>query len=639
MSFKFRHNVLLQERLGILLVLCISFIMLSRGFLGPMWYAEIDSNTLPTIALQYRGSLSVNQSDIEQAKVDFPDLHKEINGFNDLRSAKLIMISDNEWLPYYCPIYPLLCIPVKMLFQVLHIDQQRCFFVTNALLVAAALLFLQLTLKVSPLLRMAAVLMLTISPIIYYINYLNYEAYMYSMLVVALVLYANKHRNWSAFFLSLAAISNSTMAAIGLVMIAEYGIGILRHLRQCSVSMIVKQYWRETLQYAICFLPCFFPFIYQIYFLGNDVFSGGATTEQYWARFLTYLFDPTLGFTLFAPIALILFFIIAIICVVVKQCQAITWVAMLMAVVGAYSLMFHINCGMLFCARYVVWSYPIIPIFLVKFSPSCIKNKAMLYFLHGASIVSTAVLMIINPLQSSYDYSTTSKWLLKYMPSIYHQYSATFYCRTLHIDGAYDYTEPAYYGDELTGQIYKLIYKADEGEAEKVYSDLKGNATAMNYLRQELDKNGLDGDFHYINFPSWGQYTVYQKSSIELYGLTARETLVEAKDFTLQKGDTYNYYSSNITIRPNTFYQIKLVLPDDFKASEYSSLFIDFYGGEEYDSPDQERDAFIYQGRSDYSFEFNSGEFKEETKKVAVRIITNEGTPVSIKYFSVVEFA
>lgn len=631
-----RNHDKLFERIGLILVIAYSFFLLGLGFLGPIWYGEIDSNTLPLISLQYRQSIVVNQSDIEQAQIDFPELQKDVDDPEDFRNSGLQKTADGDWLTYYFPIYPLLCIPPKVLFCVLSLDQQRCFFVTNALLVSCALLFLQLKLKVPPLQRILAVLMLAISPIVYYVCYLNYEAFIFAMLTIAMVLYYNGNRNWSALFVSLGAMSNSTVAAIGLVMIADYAIQVLWKNRKQNVLLTVKKYFGETVRYAVCFIPCLIPFAVQEYYLGRDTFSGGADTANWIPRFLTYLFDPALGFTLFAPVGLCLFFIIVVLSIIKKNYRAIIWLGMFLAVVGAYSLMMHINCGMLFCARYVVWSYPLIPIFIVVFGGECFNKKNIFYLCLTGSVMSSFLLMLINPSISGQHYNTTSKWLLKNVPFLYNEYSATFYCRTLHIDGAYDQTEPAYYKDETTGQIYKLIYRADSGNAEQILFDLKGDQAAMAYLEEQVEKNGADGKFHYINFPSWGKYTVYEKNPVEKGLLYEGDVLADVSDVVMQDRGSYTEYSTPITIKPNTEYQIELAIPKDVDITD-AQVFIDFYGGADYDWGEQEIWDFVVQGETEYVLYINSGSFEGESKDISVRLVDMSRTEIPIERFVVTE--
>lgn len=110
-------------------------ILFIRSLWGPMWYddsetgwvAEFDSVALPIISLQYRGSFFPNESDIVQAREDFPILYDGVYNYDDLRANKLIKVTSDKWMPFYFPVYSFLCLPVKVVLQILNINQDRCF--------------------------------------------------------------------------------------------------------------------------------------------------------------------------------------------------------------------------------------------------------------------------------------------------------------------------------------------------------------------------------------------------------------------------------------------------------------------------------------------------------------------------------
>lgn len=110
-------NNLVLERCGEILVLFIAFFLLSRAFVGQIWYAEIDSNALPVIAMQYHGSILMDESDLSLAQRDFPTLYDGINSYDDLRSAKLVQLPSGKWMAYYFPAYPFCALVVKLFLQ------------------------------------------------------------------------------------------------------------------------------------------------------------------------------------------------------------------------------------------------------------------------------------------------------------------------------------------------------------------------------------------------------------------------------------------------------------------------------------------------------------------------------------------
>lgn len=459
----------LYEMIGGILLIAFAIFLLIRASLGPMWYAEIDSNALPIISLQYRGSIVMNESDLVRAQTDFPTFYAGINCFDDLRSAKLIQ-TPSGWLSYYFPIYPLFCMPIKLLFAACRVNQERCFFVTNALLITIALWFVHKKLKVSSKQRLIALVLLMLSPIVYYNNYLCYEAFIFSMLTISLVQYYNKNYKLSAFLLALAGMSNSAVMAVGIVMVLEHFIKIFYFGGQKLFAQIVKENFKSTVKYGICFVPCLAPFFTQQYYCGNNIFLGSSNLQDFGFRFLTYLFDPTLGFFTFSAIGLIMFFGLSIVAICRKDLRALPWLAFLLGTVAAFALMFHINCGMIFCARYLVWTYPIIPIFLATVGFDVLHSVLWRRIIYSVAAISSGLLLFINhpTAQSSLYFNPVTQWILENVPIFYSPYSATFYSRTLHIDGAYNCTQVAYYQSPKTGEVRKLIFKAEPDQAQLV---------------------------------------------------------------------------------------------------------------------------------------------------------------------------
>ena len=294
--------------IGNIVLVLVSFCILLRAILVPISYMEIDTNALPVISLQYHASITVSQEDLDQAKIDFPTLYEGIDTYEDLRLSKLIKLSEDIWYPYYFPIYPLLCIPLKILFSVVNIAQEKTFSVTNACLVLAALWFVWKKLKVSPIQRLMAVILLISSPIWWYINYINYEAFMFSMIIISMVNYYNQNYKASAFTLSLAGMSNSAAMAIGIVMIITY---LTRKIQGSkTIKGLITENYKEIFLYALCYVPSLLPFIVPHFYNSDNIFTSMATFSNYWGRFFSYLFDPSLGIFSFAPITLIVFFIL-----------------------------------------------------------------------------------------------------------------------------------------------------------------------------------------------------------------------------------------------------------------------------------------------------------------------------------------
>lgn len=617
-----------KEKAIIFVFMCIIMcFLLFRAVKCKFSYAEVDSNALPVISLQYRGSILVNQSDIDRAKKDFRRLYKDVNDYNGLRSAKLIKITEDVWMPYYFPIYPLFCIPVKLLLSLAHRNQMRTFSITNALLMLLAFYFVLVKLKRTLPQRVVAAILLFFSPaVFYYYNYINYEVLIFSMLTIALVQYSNKKYKSSAVALSLAGMANSAVMAVGVVMILDYIGRVLYQKRRLTWVQLIKNNVRETILYALCFVPCLIPFIVQRWYLHGLTFSVEASQSKgLGGRFLMYLFDPTLGIPTFAPLGIVFFCLLVGWGILKKRKGALLFGGFLASTVLAVSLMTHINCGMIFCARYVAWIYPIVAIFLATEGWELIRTAGSRICIYSAILLTSLLVQFVNYGDvGSYNFNTATRWVLNNLPGLYNPLSSTFYCRTLHKDGAYDMAMPAYYSDPASGEVRKLIYKAETGVKEQMLSELTGDSASMEDLERRIDRIGYDGKFHYLNYPVSGAYRLRAKNLAEILNLTEEKVLFDDQDFYLSRSG-YPSYVHPFAIKKNTVYKVELELDPSFDLGLVQYMIVDFYA-DGYDYSEQER-TIVDENGCKQVFYIYSGEFDDLIKEAYARIVCFTGAP------------
>ena len=596
-----------------------------RAFLGPLWYAELDNNALPVIALQYRGSYVLNEEDVKQAIIDFPQLYPSMEEYESRWAGKPVATADGHWMPGYGPIYPLLCIPIKLLLSFLYLDQERCFLLTNAVLIVSALCFLHRKLRATQAQRFLALLMQMISPIVFYVNYINYESCIYSLLIISLTLYYNGNRKRSALVLSLAGIANHTVMAAGIVMIGEYLIQSVRAIKSApDKKHILRTYMLETLAYGCCFIPCLIPFAAQLILLDGSLFASMATLESLWPRFFSYLFDPSLGFFSFAPLAILAFFVLGIISLFQKQSakrwRALPWLLFLVGTVLAYSLMYHINCGMIYCARYLVWTYPIVVIFLATIGYETIHAIPMRQIGSVALVASSLFLFAVNfrSALDCYSFNPMTRWILDRVPQVYEPLSSTFYSRVLHEDGPYWHTEPAYYLDSQTDEVRKVLYKAYPGVEEELLGELTGDEASLQFLYYSLKELKYDDEYHYLDLPKSGPYQLHRKTPEEKGEFVPGKVLIDEENVLLLPNAGIRSVWIPTTISANTWYKIEIELDGEFDFDDADGLFVDFWG-DGYDYAQQES-YFLVSGRYRYELYFNSGDFDWDTKDIIVRL-------------------
>ncbi len=312
--------------------------------------------------------------------------------------------------------------------------------------------------------------------------------------------------------------------------------------------------------------------------------------------------------------------------------------------IAAVSFMFHINCGMIYCARYLIWIYPIIPLFIVTIGYEAVRTLPVKIIMISSMIIITNFMIFVNHEDAwkCFEFNTTTKEILNYCPSLYNPYSATFYCRTLHIDGAYQIESNAYYKDDETNQIRKLIYKATPENISQLRRDLYGDKESVKYLNEKIAEIGADEEFHYLNFSKFNNYQLYEKNDEEKGLVKETDEVYFDENFQLYNNGEYFEKYLPIQLQNNTVYKVELKFYESTKFDSFNKndFMVDFYGIDgTYDFPQQEARNFLQDNKFSYQFYWNSGEVEENEKDIYARIIavTSEKIQeVPIQYFRVV---
>lgn len=487
-------------------------------------YNEIDTNALPVISLQSRLSLITTPDDLIRAQQDFPEYYTGINSYADLRSSGLILVSEKQWLSYYFPIYSFLCIPVKIILGILNLPQIRTFSITNAILLLVSLWWLTIKLKREDNDKLITVCLIAFSPILFYISYMNYEIFITSFLIISLVQFINKKYKSSALILALAGMANSTVMFVGIVMICARLCETINNKKK-NVSWIqyIGQQLKEYILYGICFIPCLVPFAVRTYWCGKDVFVETAVLEGSVDRLYAYIFDINIGVASFMPLIILVATYIVIKMVIRKQYEAFFWMFAYLGTIFAFSLQKHYCCGMLYCSRYIIWSYPILAIFVGGYYLHIVKNKQIGFAICSCMLISSIVIISynVNNIDESTegytildekldiklrDYSYFNKLsmtILDNYPQLYNPNKDIFYSRVLHWDGGYvyDLDIPVYYLDSRDNKsVRKIIFCAKGNFKKSVMNCVNGiDAKSQKYLEKQIAKHKKDNKFHYIN--------------------------------------------------------------------------------------------------------------------------------------------
>lgn len=498
--------------LAVLFIGSVIFVKTNRAT-----YAEIDSYALPIISIQHRGSIVMTQTDIEQAKIDFPQLYANVDSYNDLRSAKLIKIDDEHWLSYYFPVYSALCIPVKLVLQALHFDQEKCMTLTNALMYSAAMVILYLHIRKTDKKKIFLLAMMAVTPITIYLNYQSAEAVMGSLMIIAMVLWRERRMKSAALVISITCTMQPVIMAVGIVIFADWVISAFKENKKIYKD---KKFQKETLLLCCCYIPSLIPFAVNKALIGTFSVTAGLIqshsgfTDTIWDRFLEYFFDLNLGMASFAALTVLLFWCALIYSAVKKkyrlfmECFAAVFITFLV------SFAVHINSGMISCSRYVVWIYPIVVFAVHEFLELALNDR--LFIKWGASlltIICTVCMFMINGIYPIYDMNKLTSNILDRIPQLYVTFcDSTFNAKVNRLHGGYNLSEQggyAVYYDSDTGEVRKILYKNTD--------NVKQTLTGLFHSENDPDMSGFaaklrtpsDGRQYYISVTRYDkiQYT------------------------------------------------------------------------------------------------------------------------------------
>lgn len=478
-------------------VLC--YIILLIGCIRNCTYFEIDSYVLPLISMEYRGSLICTQEDIEKAREDFPSLYRDVYEYEDLRSSKLVKIDDEHWLPYYFPVYAVICLPMKLLLQLLNLDQTKCFSITASILL---ILLIYLISKLHPdkssIENLFLDIILLACPIWVYLQLIGIESIAFSVNAIAILLWRKKHYRIAALLVSIICMANPTIMAIGIVLFMDY------ILEECieDKRLILKKKIKDIIILAACYIPSLIPFIFNYIMLGRLNLTVSAEMlsnkeETMFHRTLSYLYDLNLGVASFALVMIGVFTVVGLYSVIKRQRRLFMgWLAGILTVF-LYSYMIHINCSMILCARYVIWTWPIIAFCVYDFVYTAFRRMITRYIILIALIVLNCGQMIYNGSYGSYELSRTSRFVLNRFPKAYISFcDSTFNARVNHIDGGYYPQDYTIYSDSRNGEIRKIMYRGNMVTVSNLMYVLSLDNDDLSLIENELISS--DNKIHYI---------------------------------------------------------------------------------------------------------------------------------------------
>ena len=497
----------IKSVLKVYLLIYFIILMMYCSIKGAHTIGEWDDYSLPTISIIEQHNISIDNQDIERFKLVFPewaDYFEECFGLSGYTTR------NGGQMTWYFPIYSFVCIPLVQLLRFLRLPPTYGFPYTNLALLMAMLIVVYRYLEINDKKKMLLILCLTINPIIFYLNWISAEVFIFSLIGIAMVCWYNKWYKRAALMISLAGMLNPTILSIGIVMIIEYLTKVLKDRREHEeVKKFAIRSVKKIIVYGSCYIIALIPFVYNYYNTGHinltasiSGFTDGKETT--FARFIAYLFDFNFGFLPYFSILFLTALFLIPLAICRKQWNYIKWMACFLINVFLYSIMVHINSGMSGIARYNAWGAVIMIFAVCIYFNKTLKKPILKVLTNILLIISTMLTGLIISAYGPMSASNTSsvcmlpiaEKVLNSVPSIYNPLHSTFNSRVNNIDGGYDYPTPIIYCNS-EGHVKKIL--ATSEDAEEILNNYTVILGDEKWLKEQVDK--LSEKETYISVP------------------------------------------------------------------------------------------------------------------------------------------
>lgn len=450
----------------------------------PMPTGEWDDYSLPSISIMYQHNIGIDDADVAKFKEVFPEWSEyiskdKLSGFNN---------KAGDAISFYFPVYSAAAIPFIALLQAANLPARYAYAYTNVLCLAALLLTVYYFVRENDKRTLLLVVLLSINPIIFYIEWISAEVFIYSMIGIAMVFWYRHAYKRAALFISLAGMLNPTIMIVGILMIVDYFYEMLHTDKSTRYAEIILQNAKDIILFGLCFSISLIPMVYNYVNTGHINLTAAyenftVSKESIFQRFFAYLFDLNLGFLPYFPILLVSSIVLIPIAVVKKNWTYLLFQTAFYGNVVLYSIMIHINSGMSGIARYNAWNAA-----LLIFSVWCcydkmIKNKAAMIMVKTGLLLTPVILMAIitiyGPVKANVyscrEMTPIASFVLDHFPQLYNPLPSTFCSRIKHVDGGYSYDTP-------------LVYENGERKVKKIYAASK-DIEALNSMLCAFEEN------------------------------------------------------------------------------------------------------------------------------------------------------
>lgn len=498
------------------------FVMLSYSRGTAPFTGEYDEYSLPIASILHDGNFSISDDDIAFYGKLFPDMGAALAaqvgkaGISEVRKEDLNTSSfyakdGSGRLTAYYPTYSIACLPLTVILKGLGSRASFAFLYTNLISLLAALYVLLRYLKVGNARKLLLLLLLTVSPVVFYMGWASAEVFITSLLIVSCTCWHSGMRRRAALFLSMAGTMNPTIMAIGFPMIAEF-LAELWHERggKAGITAFIRDNIREITGYGCCYIIGIVPMAYDYYNTGHINLPAGdvmsyRTGDSFFGRAAAYICDLNYGILPYFSVILIA----AVLCTVAafrrRMYGYLYWMAAFLGALAGYSLMWHINCGVSGIARYNQWNSVVLIFATVLFADELITKDLLKRGMRIAVCMELALSFFIvigfGPYMAEKvpytSFSPIAQWALECVPAFYSPLHSTFANRVTHVDGGYVYDTPVVYMAD-DGYVRKILAANEDGE--RILGEIKSE-TADGQAWLDRKVKNLGEKESYISVP------------------------------------------------------------------------------------------------------------------------------------------
>lgn len=458
------------------------------GINGTRRMGEWDDYTFPAVTLITKQNISISEDDLLTIKEYYPEWSDAIDntGINNLSG---LYTRNGGMLTWYFPTYAIVCIPMILFLKFLGLPVIYAFSFTNLMVIMIMLLLIYKFLKINDRIKFLLILSLSLNPVVFYYCWPSGEVLIYSLLGIGFIFWYNGCYKRAALFVSLAGTLNTTIMSIGIIMIIEYMIKLLKNKsKDITWIIFVKKNFFAVIKYGLCYVIGLCPMIYFYYNTGYINLTASRTkftvgAESVLQRTIAYIFDLNYGIFPYFPICLLVGSIMFLCAICYRKWRYIEWFITFIINVILYSFMVHINSGMSGIARYNIWGVIILLFAECVFLEEIIKKiklrKVFCYLISINICLVTIIIYCYGPTganRTSYmEWTPIAAYVLNECPILYNPLHSTFYNRTAHKDGVYEFDTP-------------VVYQAEDGYVRKILASFKDKDVLLSNYTSTADK-------------------------------------------------------------------------------------------------------------------------------------------------------